>query len=165
MGLFDRIRRLVTPDTSWREVHRTVPHPVYGELHFVGTRLRPDDPIGGLWKVTYPPAIVPHPITVDFPSADDPPTAEVTAPLDELVRDLDGLFERCRAAVAPEYEHWVGQPLPADWRAAFRLDGFRLPDLEEAEPTLEVSYWCEGAQHWFNVEIRGTTVIGVYVEG
>ena len=162
---FERLRRLFKPDTSWREVHRTVPHPVYGEVRLTGTRLRPEDPIGGIWKVTYPPEVVPNPITVDFPSPGELPIAEDIEQLDQLVHDLDGLFERCRAAVAPVYEQVVEKPLPADWRSAFRLDGFRLADLEEDDPVLEVSYWCEDALHWFNIELRGATVIGVHMEG
>jgi hypothetical protein len=164
-SLLTRLLRLLDLDTGWREVRRTVPHPVFGELRFVGRRTRPDGPVNGLWEVT-PPGFARR-VTVGFPMPDDgTPTAEDLAWLEEFFRDLDGFFERIRPAVAEEYAHWVGEPLPADWRAAFRLDDVELPGADDEDPEAwQVTYWCEGAQHWFVVDLRGAAVIRVEVDG
>ncbi|MET0397253.1 MAG: hypothetical protein ABW277_10550 [Longimicrobiaceae bacterium] len=146
-----------------RTVHRTFPDPVLGELRFVGSQARPGGPIHGRWEVT-PPGFT-HRVRVAFPSGAEPPAPEDLAELGRILGDLDGLFERFRSAAAAEYAGMVGEPLPADWRTALRLDDIELPDPEDAEAWWSVSYWCEAALHWLVVTFDGDTVVDVGMEG
>ena len=167
-NVFSRAWQRLTAGSGWREVHSTLPHPVFGELQFTGRRTRPDGPVYGIWKVTYPPAGITHPVSIELPSGawpDKMPPEDELMQVKALLDDLDGIFERCRPEVAALYERVVEAPMPADWRAAFRLDSLRLPDEEEADSTLDVAYWCEAALHWFVVQFEGTKVLGVEMEG
>lgn len=163
MNFFERLWRRITFDERRRRVRLTVPHPVFGDMHFFGRRGIRDDVISGWWQLT-PPGFTRH-LTVIFPTPggtlDDGDLARLQAILD----DLDALFERIRPHIVEEYAHWVGEPLPSDWRDAFRLDSIDLPDVEMGEDQWTVGYWCEGAQHWFEIELHGNEVTYVSVEG
>ena len=163
--LLKHLRRLLGIAPRREQVHRTVPHPRLGALRFVGWRLPPNGPVAGHWEVT-PPGTA-RPITVDLASADDgtPMPGEV-AWLEAFLGDLDGFYARIRPALTAEYAHWVGGEPPGDWRAAFRLDAVDPPGYDDREPDdWQVTYWCEGAQHWFVIELRGRDVLRVDVEG
>jgi hypothetical protein len=144
-------------------VHRRFLHPVLGELRFVGTGTGPGGPIAGTWEMT-PPGLA-HRVTVEFPSAGELPSPEDLAELEKILGDLDGFFERFRSAAAGEYAGMVGEPMPADWRTALRLEHIQLPDPEEAEALWWVNYWCEAAQHWLVVTFDGDAVLDVAMEG
>jgi hypothetical protein len=163
--LVTRLLRLVGLDQSWREERRTMSHPVFGELQFEGRRTRRDGPVSGLWYVTYPQARLTHRFSVTFPSADPTPSREHLTQLQALLDDIDNLFERGRSVVAVEYEKWIGEPLPADWRSVFRLDSITLPDTEYPDEPWDIVYWCEGALHWFRVEFERDAVTYVSVDG
>lgn len=163
--LFTHLRRLLGMRPRREPVHRTVPHPRLGEFRFVGWRTPPDGPVSGFWEVT-PPGFTWR-IIVDLATdGDGAPEAKDVAWLEAFLADLDGFYARIRPALAAEYAHWVGGSPPDDWRAAFRLDDVELPGGADEDPAVwHVSYWCEGAQHWFNVRLRGDEVIDVVVEG
>jgi hypothetical protein len=159
-SVFARFWRFVTGDVAGRAIHVTIAHPVFGTIEFNGTRSPRDNRIDGLWKVPLPGST--RGLTVDFrsippPSPDNviPPPAEDLARLEALLGDLDALFERGRSRLAAQYERTVEEPMPADWRSVFRLDSISLPDPDDEEQVWDVSYWCENAQHWFNVVFQG----------
>lgn len=167
MDFLKRLRGLVNGALGVRpepRVLRTLPHPALGELRFVGSQLRPGGPVDGMWEVT-PPGLA-HRVRVEFPSVPgEPPAADDLAELERILGDPDALFGRLRAAAAGEYLHWTDEPLPADWRAALRLDHVRLPDPEEADAGWQVTYWCEAALHWLVVDFDGDAVVDVGMEG
>jgi len=166
LDLLKRLRSFVFGVLGGRTVptvHRTFLHPVLGELRFVGSGTRPAGPIDGTWELT-PPGLT-HRVTVEFPSAGEPPSPDDLAKLEKILGDLDGFFERFRSAAAGEYAGMVGEPMPADWRTAFRLDHVQLPDPEEAEALWWVNYWCEPALHWLVVTFDGDAVFDVGFEG
>lgn len=159
------LRRLFHAGPKREPVHRIVPHPRLGDLRFVGSRVVPDGPLGGYWEVTPPGFARPVSTDLGFDAEGSPLPGEV-AWLEAFLGDLDGFYARIRPALAAEYAHWVGGSPPDDWRAAFRLDAADPPGLDDEDPAAwQVSYWCEGAQHWFNVRLRDHEVIGVEVDG
>lgn len=148
---------------GWRDVVRVESHPRLGELRYTGRRSRPGDHVTGVWKLQ--PAGFDRPFGVDFPTMGDTPTPETLAQLEQILADLDSLFERARPKVRIVYERMVEKPLPAEWRDAFKLDHVHLPDLEEKEPEWQVQYWCEAALHWLVVDLRGDVAIDAEFEG
>jgi len=148
---------------GWREVRRSVSHPGLGELQYIGRRLRPGGHVDGLWKLR--PDGFDKVFGVDFPSEGGEPTPEGFAQLEQVLGNLDGLFERARPPIREEYESFVEKPMPKEWREAFQLDHIQLPDPEEPEPEWQISYWCEAALHWFVVDFSGDTVTHVQVDG
>jgi hypothetical protein len=143
---------------GWREEHRSVSHPRLGELLFTGTRSRPGGPAPGYWKVQ--PAGFETAFGVDFQCENGNTTPEGLALLEVLLSDLDGLFERCRPHAQEEYEAMAQEPMPQDWRSAFRLESISLPDtdLPRSEWEWLVTYWCEPALHSLMVWFRGDEV-------
>lgn len=121
--------------------------------------------VAGQWWVT--PPTFPHPFSADLaPASDLTPTPEAVAWVEAFVNDHDEWYARIRPALAAEFAHWVGGSPPADWHAAVRLDSVERPGDVEEDPALwTVTYWCEGAQHWFVVDLRDRDVIDVSVEG
>ena len=154
---------LVKHGRGWRDFIRVEQHPRLGELRYVGWRSRPGGHVTGVWKLQ--PAGFDRPFGVDFPTMGDEPTPEALAQLEEVLADLDGLFERGRAQIAAAYLQMVEQPMPPAWREAFKLDHISLPDPDEPEPEWQVQYWCEAALHWFVVYFQGGLVTDVGIDG
>lgn len=148
---------------GWREEHRSFPHPRLGEFRFTGTRARPGAQAHGYWKVQ-PPGFD-DAIGVDFQFENGDPTPEGLALLETLLGDLDALFERCRPHAEQEYAQMVEEPMPHDWRSAFRLEHISLPDTDERDSEWQVTYWCEPALHWLVVTFRGDEVIDAGFDG
>ena len=138
-------------------------HPRLGEMRFEGHQSRRSGLVTGVWKLT-PPGLA-NELSVVMPVAGTSPSEEELASLETFLGDLDALFEESRAMMAPHYAHWVGGPLPADWRSVFRVDGVSLPDHELPDEPWSIDYWCEGALHWFVVERERGVVTHVAVEG
>lgn len=164
-GFLNRLRRLLGMGPRREPVRRTVRHPRLGELRFVGWRVPPDGPVAGHWEVT-PPGFA-QPVTLDLASGpDDSPLPEDVAWLEAFLGDLDGFYAHARPALAAEYDHWVGGEPPVDWRLAFRLDAVDSPGMDEEDPAAwSVTYWCEGAEHWFQIGLRGSEILYVEVDG
>jgi hypothetical protein len=151
----------VTTDRLGREVRRTLRHPVFGEMQYVGRRGETD----GYWEIEYTPAGFAHPVSVSIPSAGEPPTAADVSRVHEVLADLDGLFARARGAIADEYTQWTKTPLPRDWRTVLRFEDVALPPADAPDAEWEVTYWCEPAQHWLIVQLRGGRVTGAHMDG
>ena len=160
-----RLRRLLGLAPRREPVHRSFLHPPLGELRFVGTRESADGRVSGYWEVT--PAGLPRAVSLDLETtADGSPAAGDLAWLEAFFGSLDAFYTRIRPSLAAEYEHWVGGTPPTNWRAAFRLDSLNLPGWDDEDlEAWEVSYWCERAQHWFVIGLRGNDVLRVDVEG
>jgi hypothetical protein len=164
-SLFDRLLQFVRPDFAGREVRRTVPHPTLGDLVFEGRRSPRDGMPHGVWYVTPPGFAHRLSLGLQMTAGDATPDPGELAWLEARLAEVDAIVERARPAIAPEYAHWVGGTLPADWRRAFRLEGFDMPNDEEPGEPWRITFWCEGAQHWFHVEHQGETVTDVVVDG
>lgn len=158
---FKRIWYRLTFADLRRRVRRTMVDPRFGEMRFSGTRSLRDDMLSGAWWMT-PPGFAKH-VVVFFPRA--MPTPDDLVRLEALLGDLDGLFERSRSEVAAKYEEWVEEPMPADWRAAFTLNSVDVADPEDADAPWQVVWWCENAQHFFQVDFEGEKVAYVEIEG
>lgn len=57
----------------------------------------------------------------------EPPTDEQVAFYQMITNDPDAAFARVASRVIPEYEKWLKQPFPKDWREAFKLSGIGVP--------------------------------------
>ena len=164
------IRRLwwrLSLPAGWDTVKRTVHHASLGEVKYEGRRDRPGGHVHGIWRVVNPDSG--RQISVGFPTLGDEPTPFYLDQLATVLADPDGLFERFRAAIAPQYQQWTDTPLPADWRSAFRLDTIDLQpapdDIDEEFPGWQVTYWCPPAEHWFVIYLEGDVITDVNVEG
>ena len=153
---------------GWHTVPgKTAHHPALGELKYEGSRLRPDGPVTGIWRLTVPG--VAKPISVAFPTDGGDPTPLYLDRLAALLADQDGLFERFRTAIAPAYAQITESNLPADWRSVMRLDDIGMlagpEDVDEEGTEWRVTYWCEPCLHWVVVSLDGDEVTDVGIEG
>lgn len=163
--MLERLWNWLTPDRSWRKVTRTIVHPRLGELAYTGTRMRPDGPLSGDWRVQ-PPGFA-RAVSVSFDAIGNEPGVKDLALLEQLLGDTDELFARSRAQMAAAYEQTVERPMPADWPSVMYLDSLDLPSTggEEDGREWRVSYYCDDALHWFVVSFDGDTVVDVSMEG
>ncbi len=138
-------------------------HPRLGELQFRGMRMRPGEPAYGEWEMR-PPGFE-DTLLVEFRPGYGDPSPEALAELEVLLGDLDALFERCRSRAEQVYAEMVEEPMPRDWRSAFRLEQISLPDPDERAREWQVMYWCEAALHWLVVTFRGDEVVDADFHG
>ena len=81
------------------------------------------------------------------------------------MKDLDGLFARCKPEFTSEYQKWTKEPFPTGWCRSFVLDGITLPEEADDSGEWSVCYFIEPASHYFTVVFQGGRVCKVIVDG
>lgn len=71
-----------------------------------------------------------------------PPTQQQEAFFSAIINDLDGAFAKMNALVAPEYENFLGRPLPSQWREAFRLASVGVPLDGDGNRDWDITFEC-----------------------
>ncbi len=133
-----------------------VTHPVFGPMIFYdfGTK-------GSYWEAER--EVEGRTIGVIINGDQAGPTEDQVAFYRGAIGDLDGLFQRVAGIIAPEYESWVGSPLPRRWRDAFALSGITIPQDGKDTEEWDIGFDCltDPKGHTFTIAIeqgRPTTV-------
>jgi hypothetical protein len=134
-------------------------HPVFGPCLFFDLKL------GHYWEAER--EVEERTIAVIIEGDETGPTEAQAEFYRNAVADLDALFQRVAATIAPEYQSWTRKPLPDKWREAFALSGITIPiDGKDAEPW-DVSYDCltDPKGHMFTVYFEQGQPARVSIDG
>jgi hypothetical protein len=120
-------------------------HPYFGRLICMG----------GYWEGELVVSGVPEKVGLVIPAPEAGPADAQAAFCRTLLRDLDGLFSRCRPVFEGDFEGWINKAFPADWRTEFSLVGLGLPEGGDESKPWDVSYFVDSANHYFTAYLEG----------
>ena len=160
MSLLRKLVGLLSGGASGAGSARELEHPYFGRMRYFEGKDQ-----AGYWEAEVPIAEPPGKASVTLNGLPDGPTPAEEAFCREALADLDALFDRCREAFAPRYEEWAQEPMPADWRGPFELDGISVPPGGDDSGEWEVCYFVEPANHWFTAHFASGEVESVAVDG
>ena len=134
-------------------------HPVFGPCLFFDLKL------GHYWEAER--EVDGRTIAVIIEGDETGPTDEQAAFYRNAIGNLDALFERVAAVIAPEYQSWTRQPLPDTWRRAFALSGITIPITGKDTEPWDVSYDCltDPKGHMFTVYFEQGQPARVSIDG
>lgn len=160
-NLLKIIGRLLTRDLSGRTWQREATHPYFMNLVYFGSRESSDC----YWE-----AQIELPGTEAFASVTMAGTPDGPTKAEEqfcrfTAANLDALFEQCRASFEAEFVKWVESPMPAEWRQAFKLDGFQVPPEGNPSNPWQACFFVEPAGHYFTACLEQGKVTEVVVDG
>jgi|PlaIllAssembly_1097288.scaffolds.fasta_scaffold1044359_2 hypothetical protein len=78
------------------------------------------------------------------------------------------LREWVNERVAGRYQRgseWAGSSMPTNWREAFQLDGFSVPENCDESNEWEVCYFVRPAGHYFRAIFQGGKPFEIVVVG
>ena len=160
MKLLSKLWQFVNKDLTGREEVLESSHPYFGKVIFFGRK-----GYRGYWEAELAHPDLTKKFSVLIPTGKDgamEPYANFTS---SLLKDLDGLFARCKPEFMFEYQKWSNEPFPPDWRRSFVLDGITLPEETDEIEEWSVCYFVEPANHYFTAVFQGGKVREVIVDG
>lgn len=155
-SLLTRIFRFLNRDLSGREQVIEQEHPDLGRIVYFGRKGK-----GGYWEaeLAHPAQAKKFSVTLPGPrTGPDPARVEFAR---STARDLDALFERCRAAFQQEFPKWSRSPWPENWKAAFELDGLGI----ERGGKWSACWFVKPANHYFIAHFENGVLSEVVVDG
>ncbi len=160
MGMLRRVWELLNRDLIGGDFTRRSTHPYFGEITYLGSRV----PATNYWEAELRLAEGPAFSVILPDSPDGPGSAEVVF-CQSILGDLDGLFDRCRAAFALEYAAWTDRPFPSKWQGTFVLDGISVPEAGDPDGEWHVCYFVEPIGHYFTAEFANGQLQRVVADG
>jgi hypothetical protein len=112
-----------------------IEHPVFGKALLIRTKA------GAYWEGE---AIVEKKaVSVSVETkASEPPSMQQAEFFQRIARTSDDVFEFARPLLVKEYETWMREPFPSNWRDAFEFVGLTVPiDGDERQPW-DISFDC-----------------------
>ena len=160
--VLESILRFLSRDLTGNSWVRELSHPYFGKMTFFGFKKEPSK---SYWEAEVSLPGSNERIGVTMAGTPDGPTPEEEQFCRRTVSDLDGLFEKCRPAFEPTYLSWVKKPFPSNWREAFKLDGFTIPESGNPAKPWEITYYVQPAGHWFTAVLERDVAIRTDVDG
>ena len=160
-GLLNSLGKLLTRDLTGRTWQREASHPYFTNLIYFGSK----DEQACYWEAEVQTSDEARRVGVTMKGTPAGPTAAEEQFCRAALADLDALFEKCRSAFQTEFVKWTKQPMPADWRGTFKLDGFQIPINGDALSDWELCYFVEPAGHYFTAVFDKDRVKHVAVDG
>jgi hypothetical protein len=135
----------------------TLEHPYFGKLTSISR---------GTWEaeLTIPGKVERLGLVIPAP-VESGPSAGQEAFCRALLSDLDTLFERCRPVFAGAFEEWTSRPFPSGWREQFELVGLGLPAGGDEREPWDVTYFVDGASHYFTAWFEDGSASYLTVDG
>lgn len=161
MSFLKNIANLMTRDLTGKTWVREASHQYFERLTHFGSRKAE----GSYWEAELQIPGEAVRIGVNMTGTPEGPTEKEQAFCQMAVADLNLLFERCRAAFEPEFLAWTRQPMPAEWRGTFKLDGFQVPVGGDPSNDWELCYFVEPIGHYFTAVFENGEVAHVAVDG
>jgi hypothetical protein len=137
----------------------SIDHPVFGRM----TWIKP-----GYWEAAYEEDGAPVGVTVDVLDGDQGgPSAAQVAFFERIRREPEIAFRMGEPLLRAEYESWIGEPCPADWRTVFRFAGFSVPADGSEQGEWDAVFDCltDAAGHSFTCWFENGAAVGVSVDG
>ncbi|MBX3608343.1 MAG: hypothetical protein KF871_00490 [Hydrogenophaga sp.] len=99
---------------------RRIEHPVFGEALLMAAKHR------SYWEVET--EVHGKPFTVAIETTDEQEPSHVQAEFfKKYAENQDLAFQRACGLLVPEYEKWVREPFPANWREGFAFTSMTVP--------------------------------------
>jgi hypothetical protein len=149
------LHRLFTSNSG-----RRIEHPVLGEALLIHTKS------GAYWEVETEVQQRPFTITIEAPDRADPSESQV-AFFQKFSRNPDFAFAQAAPLLTGEYEKWVRQPFPANWRDAFELVGMTVPVAGNELNPWDLSFDClqDRAGHQFTCTFEDGKPSSISIDG
>ncbi|MBI3920488.1 MAG: hypothetical protein HY318_03630 [Armatimonadetes bacterium] len=97
--------------------------------------------MGSYWEAE--PEANGEPFSVQIETTDDAPPSEAQVCFYQtIVADLDSAFRRAAPVLVREYEEWMNEPFPEQWRTAFKPAGMSVPLDGLAMNPWDLSFDC-----------------------
>lgn len=105
-------------------------------------------------------------VGIETSNGEEPTSAQVQF-YQDVTRDLAAAFARAAPALVPRYQEWVGQPLPSDWRSAFKFVGLSIPLNGDDKNPWDISFDCltDRRGHMFTCYFENGNPVEVSVDG
>ena len=155
-SLLKRVWRMLNGDLLGREQVIELDHPDLGPIVYFGHKGQ-----GGHWEAELGHPAQPEKFSITLPGPVSGPDPAQAALARSTARDLDALFERCRASFQQEFPKWSRSPWPEGWKAAFVLDGLGF----EGGGRWSACWFVRPANHYFTARFENGVVSEVVVDG
>jgi hypothetical protein len=162
MSLLSSLAKVLTRDLTGRTWQKESTHAYFQNLIYFGSRNQGES----YWEAEL--SLFDGEdgrIGITMTGTPEGPTKDEERFCREVVGNPNALFERCRAAFDAEFLKWTKQPIPANWRDAFRLDGFQVPVSGDPSENWQVCYFVVPAGHYFTAVFASGKVSNVVVDG
>ena len=139
---------------------RRIAHPVFGEALLMSAKN------GSYWEVETEVDGKPFTVAIETVNDQEPSPAQVEF-FKRFSGNSDLAFQRASGLLIQEYEKWVRQPFPNDWREGFAFTGMSVPlDGDDAKPW-ELSFEClnDRGGHLFTCTFENGSPKEVKVDG
>ncbi len=139
---------------------RRIEHPVFGEALLMSAKL------GSYWEVET--EVGGKPFTVAIETTDEQEPSEAQAEFFKKFADNPDLaFQRASALLVPEYEKWVREPFPANWREGFAFTSMSVPLRGDEQCPWDLSFEClkERGGHLFTCTFENGVPKELQVDG
>ena len=137
-----------------------IAHPVLGTAMLMKTKA------GAYWEVTTMVEENGFSLSIDTRGAEEPSIRQVEF-FQRFARNPDHAFALSRSLLVAEYETWMREPFPSDWRQAFAFVGLTVPlDGDERHPW-DLAFDClkDPQGHLFTCHVEGGEPSRVTIDG
>jgi hypothetical protein len=156
-----KIFKALNSDLTGRSWTRQTGHPYFGIMTYFGST----DPARCYWEAELSHADLAKKFSVTLQGTTEGPLPAETDFCRSITADLDSLFSRCREAFEAQFSRWPDREIPADFGAAFILDGLSIPHQGNPLGAWDVTYFADPVGHYFTAQFRDNRVVGVTVDG
>ncbi|MCW8884989.1 MAG: hypothetical protein OQK12_06995 [Motiliproteus sp.] len=123
-----------------------IDHPFFGTILFMGGEIPAEN---DYWEAELVIAEEKPPITVIINASVTGPNQSQIDFYQRAIADLDALFQQCWPIFEPDFETWTQKPFSGDWRDDFELVSLEIPWQGDRCQDWAVSYYVNGANHYF----------------